>query len=197
MALSSIQIANLIAFICCFGSFTWAIKGHFRVIGKTPFGTQLIKVVGGIFTLAHLVALFQPDAAQGWTAALALFIFCVSFVLFWSCIRVNRERPFSLAFSTDKPQHLMARGPYRVVRHPFYLSYSLGWIAGIIASGRAWLLLSLAVMGTIYYRAAVAEERKFASSRLAAAYADYQRRTGMFIPRLWPREATLEPKNSA
>lgn len=195
--LSTIQIVNLIAFIGCFGSFTWAIKYHFRVIEKTPFGTQLIKVVGGFFTLIHLVALLQPDGAQGVMAAVALTLFCASFALFWICIRVNREKPFSLAFSADKPEHLMTRGPYRFVRHPFYLSYSLGWIGSIIASAQPWLLISLIVMGTIYYRAAAAEERKFASSSLAAAYADYRRRSGMFFPRLWPREAALEQKKSA
>jgi protein-S-isoprenylcysteine O-methyltransferase Ste14 len=195
-ALSTIQIVNVIAFICCFGSFTWAIKYHFRVIGKTPFGTQLIKVVGGILTLIHLIALLQPDAARGVPAAVAFILYCISFVLFWICVRINREKPFSLAFSTDQPEHLMRRGPYRFVRHPFYLSYSLGWIASILASAQPWLLLSLMVMGTIYYRAAAAEERKFASSSLATVYADYRRRTGMFFPRLWPRAVVAERKES-
>lgn len=194
-ALSTIQIVNLIAFICCFGSFIWAIKSHFRVIEKTPFGTQLIKVVGGILTLIHLIALLQPNGAQGTMAAVALILFCTSFALFWICIRVNREKPFSVAFSADQPEHLMTHGPYRYIRHPFYASYSLGWIASIIATGQPWLLLSLLVMGTIYYRAAAAEERKFASSNLAAVYADYRRRTGMFIPRLWPSAAETRKDN--
>lgn len=197
MALNTIQIVNVVAFIACFGSFTWAIKYHFRVIGKTPFGTQLIKVVGGIFTLMHLIALLQPNAARGMPAVVAFILYCVSFVLFWICVRINREKPFSVAFSTDQPEHLMARGPYRFVRHPFYLSYSLGWIASIIASAQPWLLLSLLVMGTIYYRAAAAEERKFASSRLATAYGSYKQRTGMFFPRVWPKAAAWGRKTSA
>lgn len=185
---SALQIANLLAFVACFGSFIWGIKYHFRTVDKVPFGTRVIQIVGGVFTLAHLIALFQANATQVLAAA-ALLLYGVSFALFWTCVRINREKPFSLAFSTDQPKHLMTRGPYRYIRHPFYASYSLGWIAGIAATGQLWLLMSLLVMGAIYYRAATAEEEKFASSNLAEAYTDYRRRTGMFIPRLWPSAA--------
>lgn len=194
--LSALQTANLIAFVACFASFVWAMKYHFRLVDEVPFGTRMIQVIGGFFTLAHLVALLQPDGAQGLLAVVALLLYGSSFALFWACVRVNRAQPFSLAFSKDRPERLMSRGPYRYVRHPFYASYSLGWLAGIAASAQPWLWLSLLVMGAIYYHAAVTEERKFAASELATAYRDYRRRTGMFIPRLWPSAAPAASKES-
>lgn len=184
VTLNALQIANLIAFVCCFTSFVWAMKHHFRTVDQFPSGARAIQVIGGICTLLHLAALFYPGSSREATTVIALLLYCASFALFWVCVRVNRKGPLSVAFSTDKPGHLVTRGPYRFVRHPFYVSYSLAWIAGIIASARPWLLLSLLVMGAIYYRAATFEERKFASGELAAAYENYRRRTGMFIPRL-------------
>ncbi len=194
---SALQIVNLIAFVGCFASFVWAMKYHFRMVDNVPFGTRVIQVVGGIFTLAHLIALLRAKHTTGLTAVTALLLYGVSFALFWTCVRINREKPFSLAFSTDQPEHLMMRGPYRYIRHPFYASYSLAWIAGTVATGQPWLLLSLVVMGAIYYHAASVEERKFASGELAEAYEDYRQRTGMFIPRLWPAAAEAARKESA
>ncbi len=196
-ALDALQIANLIAFACCFASFVWAMKHHFRTVGRFPSGARAIQLVGGLFMLAHFVALLQPGSSQGAAAVIALLLYGASFVLFWDCVRINRGKPLSVAFSSDKPEHLMTRGPYRYVRHPFYASYSLAWIAGIVASAQPWLLLSLLVMGAFYYRAARQEERKFASGELAAAYEDYRRRAGMFTPRLWPSEAAVTRKKSA
>lgn len=194
--LSGLQIANLIAFACCFASFVWAMKYHFRTVERFPIGARAIQLAGGLFILAHLVALLQPGSSRGAAAVIALLLYGASFVLFWVCVRINRGQPLSVAFSNDKPRHLMTRGPYRYVRHPFYASYSLAWIAGIVASAQPWLLLSLLVMGAIYYRAAIQEEQKFASGELAAAYEDYRRRTGMFIPRIWPDAAESARKKS-
>ncbi|MEP7341031.1 MAG: isoprenylcysteine carboxylmethyltransferase family protein [Acidobacteriota bacterium] len=182
--LTMLPIANLIAFVCCFASFGWAMKRHFRKVNHMPGGAHLIQIVGGIFTLAHLVALLRWGNSRAATALVGLLLYCASFALFWVCIRINRAAPLSIAFSTDKPAHLITRGPYRYVRHPFYASYSLAWMAGIVAGRQPWLLISLLAMGAIYYRAAALEERKFASGNLAAAYEEYRRHTGMFIPRL-------------
>lgn len=195
-SLSGLQIANLIAFVCCFASFIWAMNHHFRTIARFPIRARAIQVVGGLFTLWHLVALLQARSSQGTAEVMALLLYCASLALFWICVRVNRSKPLSVAFSLDRPSHLMKHGPYRYVRHPFYVSYSLAWIAGIVALAQPWLLLSLLVMGAIYYYAAAMEERKFASGELATVYENYRRHTRMFIPRLWPSKAEMARKKS-
>ena len=83
------------------------------------------------------------------------------------------------------PAHLMTTGPYRVVRHPFYCSYLLVWLAGLVATAKWWLALTVAIMVAIYLRAARFEERKFLDSALARHYRDYQARTGQLVPNPW------------
>jgi len=74
-------------------------------------------------------------------------------------------------------------GPYRYVRHPFYASYCLTWVAGAAACGSAVVVSTFVLMLAMYVRAARFEERKFLRSPQAADYANYQRSTGMLVPR--------------
>ena len=115
-------------------------------------------------------------------ALVAGCFYVCALALFWWAIRTNSPRPLSASFSPDTPQHLVERGPYRLIRHPLYSSYLLTWTAGVVATGRLWLLPSLAVMLVIYFRAAREEEQKFVRSPLGGSYQQYQSRTGQFLP---------------
>ena len=166
--------------------FIWAIRRFFRSEGGPRPGMRAIAALGAVSALAQCGTLVwrcvEPvpvTAAQ--IAGLALF--GVSLVLFWSAVHANRARPLTLAFTEDTPEHLVVRGPYRYIRHPFYAAYLAAWLAGAFAAHAPALLLSVLVMGTLYAQAASIEERKFARSPLAAAYAAYRRRTGVFCPR--------------
>lgn len=102
-------------------------------------------------------------------------------LFFWTTVHVRKK--LSLAFSSDIPQSLYACGPYFYVRHPFYLSYLLGYAAVLSAclTPIAMLLNSFALFA--YFKAARFEEAKFERSELAAPYSEYADRTGMFLPR--------------
>ena len=183
--MSPLHVAVICMFAACFASFIWAMSGgFFRVVERTPRGTVLIQVAGALFLVAHAAALIRPGGVHGPAGIVGLGFYLASLLLFWACIRANRRRPLSLAFSADLPEHLTTYGPYRYVRHPFYTSYSLAWIAGVVASEQWWLAVSVLVMGVIYRRAAEVEERKFLASPLAAEYERYRRSTGMFLPTL-------------
>lgn len=123
----------------------------------------------------------QPMVAQ----AVGLLLMAGSLGLFWAAIFASREAKLLLAFDERKPHGLVAVGPYRFVRHPFYLSYLMFWTGWAIASWHAWGMLPLAVIYSIYVAAALGEERKFHSSPLADQYRDYQARAGF----LWPKVA--------
>jgi protein-S-isoprenylcysteine O-methyltransferase Ste14 len=80
--------------------------------------------------------------------------------------------------------HFVSHGPYAWVRHPFYTSYLLTWLAGVAATGHLWLLSTVLVMVTIYWRAALLEEKKFFQTALSSLYVAYKSRTGLFAPSL-------------
>ena len=78
---------------------------------------------------------------------------------------------------------MMSSGPYRWVRHPFYLSYTLAWLGAVAAVGDVQLLPTVAVMLAFYVGAAYGEERRLLSGPAAADYAKYRCRVGLLIPR--------------
>jgi len=88
---------------------------------------------------------------------------------------------------TRRNATLVTHGPYRWVRHPFYLSFAMAVIANallITANG------FLTITGTAAFLAIVArtsiEERKLVD-RFGSDYVDFMQRTGRFLPRIWRR----------
>ncbi|HEY3741234.1 MAG TPA: isoprenylcysteine carboxylmethyltransferase family protein [Bryobacteraceae bacterium] len=164
-------------------SFGWAMRNFFLKPTGDNAGMKVIRITSTAFAILHLGAiLLTPDVPLRQSLA-ASSIYVLALVLFFWAIRAN-SISLSAAFSSDSPQHLVQRGPYRWIRHPFYCAYLLTWSAGFVATGRWWLLPSIAVMVAVYLRAARLEEEKFASSPLAGAYQDYRESTGRFLPKL-------------
>ena len=149
-------------------------------------GMNAVKFCGLAFGLLHLALLLRPSAPEPvpLQTALAVTLYLLSLALFWWAYNATRFTPLSAVFSPDAPRHLVIAGPYRFVRHPFYVSYLLTWTAGVVATANPWLLLTLLTMAIIYIRAARLEEQKFAASDLAQSYERYRATTGMFFPQL-------------
>lgn len=134
-----------------------------------------------------LVALKPPADIWQW-AGVGMFV--AALLLFvWSIGTLRTVRP-SLAFVDASPSAIVTSGPYVFVRHPIYTSYFLAWIAGALATGQWWLLLAVVWMGWFYVRAAQGEEQGFLQGSNAAEFGRYQKRTGMFLPRLLPTTRT-------
>ena len=118
-------------------------------------------------------------------AVAGILLYLASFSIFWRAVAATRRNRLTLAFSEDQPQHLQTAGPYRFVRHPFYLAYLLFWTAGLFAAAGEWFLFAtLAAMFALYLRAARLEEAKFAASELTENYSQYRAKTGMFLPNI-------------
>ena len=120
-------------------------------------------------------------------------LFAGALGLFFWTIHVTRARPPLLAFTPAPPSFLVQDGPYRLVRHPFYLAYMMFW-AGTALAGHSPLGWVVPVMmAIIYAHTARREEELFAASPLGADYASYRARVGMFMPiwrrTTWPRQA--------
>ena len=173
--------AVLLAGSACFGSFTWAARFHFKKSGAMPLGMQAVSAASLAAFAWFLYGLGNgPEGGRG-----APFVLCVaSLLLFWWCIVHTRRKRFTLAFSPDAPAFLDTSGPYRLARHPFYLSYLIFWVATALAGPGLVSWAVPAVMAAFYVVAARKEEAKFASSALDGEYRRYCARTGMFLPGL-------------
>ncbi len=157
-------------------------KGHFKS-SKMPTGAVLV-TLSALTTLAvYLLLLWRGDPP---VASLAIGLVCIGFAvwLFYRAIAASREGRLKLVFDVENPVSLVTWGPYRYVRHPFYTSYLIFWTGLAVASWSLWSIPILVVMLALYIVAARGEEQKFARSEMAADYAAYRARTGMFIPRL-------------
>jgi protein-S-isoprenylcysteine O-methyltransferase Ste14 len=184
--MNSAQLSILALAVGCFASFTWSLKFFFKTPSLgTPVEMKRLQLLGGISMVFQLLVLAWPGNVQPeLLSLLAAFMYAGSFAVFWWAIRANRERPLRIAFSKGAPEHFIKQGPYRIVRHPFYTSYTIAWIAGALASRNLGLALTAAVMFVFYCRAASLEERQFGDSSYAEEYDEYSRKTGRFLPKL-------------
>ena len=165
----------------CFGSFVWAARFHFH----KPVAEQWGMLVLSATNLAAFAWFAYGVSARPQGYRFASAVLCVlSLLLFWWCILHTRRKRFTLAFSRDAPVFLDTRGPYRMARHPFYLSYLLFWVATALAVPGALPWVAPVVMAAFYTLAATREEAKFANGVLDGEYRAYRTRTGMFFPLL-------------
>ena len=167
------------------GAFIWGRWRVFRIDGAVPPGVRVIEIAASVSIIAG-AGLIGFRASVTWPFdALAWALAMLSCGLFaWSTAHVGTFT-LTAAFSNDAPRRLIASGPYRWLRHPFYVAYVLAQLFVLAASASLWAVPMCALMALIYVRAAGHEERKFARSALAAEHAVYVRATGAFWPR-WP-----------
>ncbi len=163
--------------------------GGVRLAFQRPTGRHrfLASRVSGAILVAEAIAIAVSPVPPGRTAAAGAAL-ALSLALFLSAAWANRARKLALAFAPRAPEHLQTRGPYRLVRHPFYASYLLAFVGGAIAAGSAWLAPAVLAGALTYWTAARQEEAAFEASPLRDAYRRYARRVGMFLPRP-PRRA--------
>jgi protein-S-isoprenylcysteine O-methyltransferase Ste14 len=84
----------------------------------------------------------------------------------------------------DAPRSIVTHGPYRWVRHPFYVSFLL-LLAGTAMVTRDVIALGSFGLGlAILTWTARGEEQRLSTSAFGADYVAYRARTGRFLPRL-------------
>ncbi len=108
-------------------------------------------------------------------------VFVVPPLLFWTFHSLGKNLTDTVV--TRREHTLITRGPYRWVRHPFYLVVFLWGLALSMMAASGLLVIfgiACAIMLAIRTRT---EEAKLAE-RFGDAYRDYAKQTGAFFPRL-------------
>jgi protein-S-isoprenylcysteine O-methyltransferase Ste14 len=94
------------------------------------------------------------------------------------------DRHFYVGLAGEVPPALCDAGPYRYVRHPFYLSYMLAFVAVAVAFP-SFIVSGVCVANIgLFVFMAIDDERVLLGSAMAADYQSYRGRVGMFMPRI-------------
>jgi protein-S-isoprenylcysteine O-methyltransferase Ste14 len=94
-------------------------------------------------------------------------------VLFWAA-RANPFYSSVVRVQADRGHHTVAGGPYHFVRHPGYAATLFGVAAGGLALGSWLAMIPLAVVGILFVRRTLLEDRLLRAE--LPGYAEYARR---------------------
>ncbi len=168
-------------------SFWWARRWFFQRRPGTPRHRFGLRLTGPILALGLLAQIgFDHAAAPTSLHAIAIAWFVASLALFWRTVRAFDAKRPSIASTRGAPKRLVTTGPYRYVRHPFYLAYMLFWLGCASASPGVLAALAVLAMLAMYVRTALVEESALLQSPLGEQYATYVAVTGMLIPKWRP-----------
>jgi protein-S-isoprenylcysteine O-methyltransferase Ste14 len=144
---------------------------------------RLFQDLSVLLGVTHGLALLVLDSAgQAW-AVIGIVMYSVSLGLFLAAIEAARRVPMTRTFVySPRCDTILTKGPYRFIRHPIYLSYSLAWLAAPIAMHNIVLGLTAIFMITCYVISAREEERLLAAGPRSTEYADLTARTWRMIP---------------
>ena len=138
-----------------------------------------------IATLAYVV---RPSSVEwatfplpGWFRWLGIVtgILC-SFLMYWTLSSLGKNLTDTVV--TRAETTLVTHGPYRWVRHPFYVTAAV-LMASVTVLAANWLIgaVSPIVMGLLAIR--TPKEERMLIERFGQQYRDYMAKTGRFFPR--------------
>lgn len=154
------------------------LRDNGAMLGQLSFVSGMLCVLlMGLFS-----GLLLPQALCGCFLALA------AVTLYELTRRTVIDRNFYIALSGEVPGAVCDAGPYRFVRHPFYLSYMLAFL-GVAVAFPSLIVSGVCVLNIgLFAYMAFDDERVLGRSPLAADYGSFKRRVGMFVPRIaWKR----------
>ena len=147
---------------------------------------RLFQDLSVLIGIVHGLALIAFDTAGDLWTAIGIAMYSTSLALFLAALEAARRVPLTRTFVyTPKCDTIITQGPYRVIRHPIYLSYALAWFAAPIAMHSIVLGITAVFMTACYVISAREEERVLASGPKAAAYAEFRKKTWRMVPFLY------------
>jgi protein-S-isoprenylcysteine O-methyltransferase Ste14 len=163
---------------------------YFISAGANIFAVPKLRDTGAVlgqFSFASgMACVFVMGLFYG-LVALAALCGCVlalcSVALYEWTRRTAVDRNFYVGLAGEVPPAVCEMGPYRYVRHPFYLSYMMAFVAVAVAFPSPIISgVCLLNIGLFVYMA-LDDENVLLASSLGASYRDYRGRVGMFLPR--------------
>jgi protein-S-isoprenylcysteine O-methyltransferase Ste14 len=156
-----------------------ATKQHFNS-DKYPMGMFLISTLSliGVSTFMAFAFLFTLR-----DPVIILALIAVAFAIFIWAARHSGRKQLRLAFANDfETSGIITSGPWRYIRHPFYVSYVIFWFACARGTGHVVSLIVFDALLIIYVYSALLEEVWLQYGDHGGSYLTYQQSTGFFLP---------------
>lgn len=127
----------------------------------------------------HWAAVPLPDWVR-WGGVVA-GVFC-SLLMYWTLSSLGRNLTDTVV--TRKEATLVTIGPYRWVRHPFYVTAAL-LMSSVTVLTANWLIGLTSLIVLVLLAVRTPKEEAMLIERFGDQYRDYMTKTGRFIPRLF------------
>jgi protein-S-isoprenylcysteine O-methyltransferase Ste14 len=135
--------------------------------------------------LGRLVPVDDLPISSTWRTPLAItgaVVLFVSIALFYWCHLALGE--FWYGEPGLKSGHELVRaGPYRLIRHPMYTSFFVGYVGSLLLL-QSWVFLLPFVFAPGFYVMTVVEER-ILIEQFGDSYRRYSKEAGRFLPKPW------------
>jgi len=148
-----------------------------------------LRVAGLVLWLAAVAYLVVPSLVQPASVPLPIAMRWIGVALSipglalmrWTLISLGKNLTDTV--ETRQDAYLVSDGPYRWVRHPYYVAAALLILATTLISTNLIIGLSgLTVLALLAIR--TPQEEQILAQRFGDAYQDYRAQTGRFIPKL-------------
>jgi protein-S-isoprenylcysteine O-methyltransferase Ste14 len=154
--------------------------------GFILFGLRLAAVpllVGGVTWMINPRWMaWSSMAIPTWLRCLGVAIVaCSCLLVVWTFHHLGKNLTDTVV--TRRDHTLVISGPYRYVRHPFYLAIALQVLGGSLVMANWFILLAGIIPFAFLVIRTRIEEQKLVD-RFGVEYQDYMRRVGRFVPRL-------------
>lgn len=145
---------------------------------------RALQDVGVAFAVSHFgVLVLRGSVGPNWAIA-GIAMYVAATLLFLSALEAARRVPLPRTLVDDPmPKALITAGPFALIRHPFYLAYSIAWLAAPVAT-HGPLVTAFALAAIATYAVAARREERQLEDRFGEAYRTYKLGTGMLLPPL-------------
>ncbi|KAG2218948.1 hypothetical protein INT45_004640 [Circinella minor] len=119
-------------------------------------------------------------AGPGWIGWIGLGWIIGGIVLLRWSIFVNTF--YIRAMATNDDQYICTEGPYKVVRHPGYAAFIVGWLGFGLATCNWWAFLTTLVLTVYAYVKRILAEEQMMLDKFSVDYQQYVNESSRLIP---------------
>jgi protein-S-isoprenylcysteine O-methyltransferase Ste14 len=176
-------LASLALTFLLVSPFQWFMVAGAKTFRIPQLGDSGAALGGTSFLAGTAVVLWKGlfEGLELTSGTLGAVFSLLSLVLYEWTRRTVAGRKFFIGFGGKVPSAVCESGPYRYVRHPFYLSYAIAFLGMLVATATSIAAVVFALAITLFSYMARDDELTLENSRLGPAYCAYRRRVGLFL----------------